>query len=483
MKLTRQLTGALGVGLWAGLMLVLAYPHDWVTLANAPVVLILVSSIYSLFLPLAASLAFSALAVLMFNYQMVPPVHTFHVDLHEHGILLVTMMAVSWLITYLLRRQKQIAALARQQSQRTLQLMQWSEKLREMDNPQELLPDLKLLLCVLARDCKHVTVGFSVNDMESMTSAQIQAFEACLKENKALGNGTGRYDNLDDLFLPMRGKSKAYGASVFVGGDLDFSEAVWVQDAQALLDQMGLACERRDNLFRAQSARESAQIQKTRSLFLTSIAHDQRTPLASIMTSASAILEQTDRLSKDDIRHYAELIQEESQQVARLTDNTLTLARLSGEQVQIPMQLESVEDMVAAVLQRLRKRKGLHLPTVKVDAGLPLVKCNMVLVEQVLDNLIDNAIKHSGVADSVELTVFHRQDEVLFQVSDRGKGMQGQYKLQGDEFRGLGIGLQLCHTVAQVHSGRLVFSSPADTGRGVIATFTLPFAPLQAKTV
>ena len=137
MKLTKQLTGALGVGLWAGLMLVLAYPHDWVTLANAPVVLILVSSIYSLFLPLAASLAFSALAVLMFNYQMVPPVHTFHVDLHEHGILLVTMMAVSWLITYLLRRQKQIAALARQQSQRTLQLMQWSEKLREMDTVSE----------------------------------------------------------------------------------------------------------------------------------------------------------------------------------------------------------------------------------------------------------------------------------------------------------------------------------------------------------
>ena len=449
MKLTTWLTSALGLGLWTGLMIVLAYPHDWVTLANAPVVLILVSSIYSLLLPLAASLALSALAVLMFNYQMVPPVHTFHVDLHEHGILLITMMAVSWLITYLLRQQKQIAALERQQAQRTMQLMQWSEKLREVDNPQELLSDLQQRLRNLAQDCKRVIVGFSATDMGPMSSAQIQAFEACLKDNKALGNGTGRYDNLDDLFLPMRGKSKAYGACVCVSGESDFSEALWVQDAQALLDQMGLACERRDSLLRAQSARESAQTQKTRSLFLTSIAHDQRTPLASIMTSASAILEQTDRLSKDEIRHYAELIQEESQQVARLTDNTLTLARLSGEQVQVPMQLESAEDMVAAVLQRLRKRGGSHLPTVKVNAGLPLVKCNMVLVEQVLDNLIDNAIKHSGAPDSVELTVYERQNEVVFQVADRGKGMQGQYKLQGDEFRGLGIGLQLCHAVAQ----------------------------------
>ena len=426
MKPTTLLTGILGFVLWAALMLLLIYPNDWVTLTNAPVVLVLVSSIYSLLLPLAISLGLSALAVLMFNYQMVPPVHTFHVDLHEHGILLITMMGVSWLVTYLLRRQKQIAALERQQAQRTLQLMQWSEKLREVDNPQEFLLDLQHMLADLAEACTQVMVGFSAAEVKSLSTTQIEAFQACLQENKALGKSTGRYDNLEDLYLPMRGKSKAYGVCVVVGGDVDFNQALWVRSVQALLDQMGLACERRDNLLHAQSARESEQIQKTRSLFLTSIAHDQRTPLASIMTSASAILEQSDRLSQDEIRYYAELIQEETQQMARLTDNTLTLARLSGEQVQVPMQLESVEDMVAAVLQRLRKRKGLHLPTVKVAAGLPLVNCNMVLVEQVLDNLIDNAIKHSGAPDSVELSVLQRQGEVVFQVADRGDGVQGQ---------------------------------------------------------
>lgn len=479
MRLDSLIFGMLGFGLWAALMLVLAYPHDLVTISNAPVVLILVSSIYSLLLPLALSLALSALAVLMFNYQMVPPVHTFHVDLHEHGILLITMMGVSWLITYLLRRQKQIAALERQQAQRTLQLMQWSEKLRELDKPEQLLSDLQQLLCGMAEGCAQVVVGFAATEVDALNAAQIKAFNACLQENKALGKSTGRYDNLEDLYLPMRGKSKAYGVCVCVGSEVDVNQTLWVRDAQALLDQMGLACERRDNVLRAQSARESAQTQKTRSLFLTSIAHDQRTPLASIMTSASAILEQTDRLSKDEIRHYAELIQEESQQVARLTDNTLTLARLSGEQVKVPMQLESVEDMVAAVLQRLRKRKTLHLPTVKVDAALPLVNCNMVLVEQVLDNLIDNAMKHSGAPGSVELLVLQQQNEVVFQVADRGQGMQGQHKLQGDESRGLGIGLQLCHAVAQVHSGRLNFSSPADSGQGVLATFALPLAAVQ----
>lgn len=475
MKLNVLSASVLGVTMWAALMLLLTYPHDWITLANAPVLLILVSSIYSLLLPLALSLALSALAVLMFNYQMVPPVHTFHVDLHEHGILLITMMGVSWLVTYLLRRQKQIAAREHEQAQRTLQLMQWSEQLREVEDPQTLLPQLVQLVRTLAENCRSVVLGFQEPELPAGTTLnklQLEGFQACLKENKALGKSTGRYENLDDLYLPMRGKSKAYGVCLCLGDSADFDGQPWVRDVQALLDQMGLACERRENLLRAQSARELAQNQKTRSLFLTSIAHDQRTPLASIMTSASAILEQAEQLSKEEIRHYAELIHEESEQVARLTDNTLTLARLSGDQVQVPMQLESVEDMVAAVFQRLRQRRQPHLPTVKVQAGLPLLNCNMVLVEQVLDNLIDNAIKHSGAPHTVELNVTRLDGEVLFQVTDRGKGMNAEQIALGDRSRGLGIGLQLCLAVAQFHAGRLVFSSQA--GSGLLASFALP---------
>ena len=87
--------------------------------------------------------------------------------------------------------------------------------------------------------------------------------------------------------------------------------------------------------------------------------------------------------------------------------------------------------MVAAVLQRLRKRKTMYLPTVKVASGLPLLNCNMVLVEQVLDNLIDNAIKHSGAPGSVELNVLQQQGGVVFQVSDRGVGMPWRKFTQG----------------------------------------------------
>lgn len=469
------LTGVLGGCLWAAMMLLIKYPQGWLSLSSAPVLLILVSSIYSLLMPLGWSLVLSALAVMMFNYEMVPPVHTFHVDLHEHGILLITVMGVSWLITYLLRRQKQIAEREYRQARRTLKLMRWSEQLREADDPHKLLPELHSLVRELASNCSAFALGFRAieypTDFE-LNPTQLEAVAVCLEDNKPLGCGTGRYESVDDLYLPMRGKSAAYGVCLLVGERTDFLEASWVRDVQALLDQMGLACERHDSMQRAQQARELANNQKTRSLFLTSIAHDQRTPLASIMTSATALLEQGDRLSKEEVRHYAELIHAESQQVTRLTDNTLTLARLSGDQVLVPMQDEAVEDMVASVFQRLRKRKQKHLPKVEVNSGLPLVHCNMVLVEQVLDNLIDNAIRHSGAPDSVVLKVLPGEDEICFLVSDAGQGMQTVIPGQGDQFRGMGIGLQLCHAVAKIHQGRLDFSSGPETG--TVASFCLP---------
>jgi two-component system sensor histidine kinase KdpD len=67
-------------------------------------------------------------------------------------------------------------------------------------------------------------------------------------------------------------------------------------------------------------------------------------------------------------------------------------------------------------------------------------------------------------------------------VADQGKGLQGQARLQGDESRGLGIGLQLCLAVAKVHSGRLNFSKPSDSGQGLMVTFALPLKAVQEKS-
>lgn len=463
-----------GICLWLVLIVILLEQPEFLDLQNAPVLLLLVSTVYSLFLPLAWSLLLSAAAVLLLNYQMVPPIKTFDVDLRAHGILLIAVTLVSWIQAYLLRQQKEIAIKEQLQTARTLELMDWSETLRGVEEVHSLLPRLYSLLKPHAHS-DQLALGFSSAIYPNnvvLTRTQQEGFSSCLSTNTPLGLGTGRHENQPDVYLPFRGKSKAFGVCILINHKSDSLEATWLTHAQALCDQMGLACERKDHALRAEQSRQSAQLQETRSLFLSAIAHDQRTPLASVITSATAILDQTALLSTDQIRQYAQLIVTEANQMARLIENTLSLARLSGQGVVLAIEPETAEDVVSAVFQRLRLRGAQHIPPVKVEPGLPLIPCNVVLLEQALENLIDNALKHSGRPETVEVKVYQSKQGVVFQIKDQGQGMNETSAPSSDRMRGLGIGLKLCQAVADAHHGNLVFETkPA---LGTVAKLTLP---------
>lgn len=470
----RILSRLAGVSLWLFLMIVLFDPPSFVDLQSAPVLLLLVSAVYSLFLPLFWSLLLSAVAVMVLNYEMVPPVKTFNVDLRAHGILLVTITLVSWILSYLLRRQREIAVKEHQQTTRTLELMNWSERLRAAEEPQTLLPNLhELLQTNLAH--QRVVLGFQdafFPDSIPLNSVQTEGFNACLSNNVPFGPGTGRHDNQPDLYLPFRGKSRAFGACVLIPEDPRSIKSHMLVHAQALCDQMGLACERKDNALRADKARERITLEETRNVFLSAIAHDQRTPLASIIASATSMIQQGGQLSTNQLKGHAELIVSEANQMNRLIDNTLYLARLSGQGVTVELEPESAEDVLSSVFQRLRARGSKYIPQVKVAKGLPLFNCNITLLEQALDNLIDNAIKHSGTPEGIEVQAYRDGSNLVFEVRDHGKGMSIQHDSPSDDRRGMGIGLKLCAAVAQVHQGDLRIENLS--GSGTVARLLVP---------
>lgn len=463
-----------GIVLWLLLLAVLLDPPEFVDLQNAPVLLLLASTVYSLFLPLFWSLLLSAIAVLVLNYEMVPPIKTFSVDLRAHGILLITITLVSWILSYLLRRQREFALKEHQQTVRTLQLMRWSEALRAADDPQSLLPNLYNMLREGLPNT-HVVLGFqqATYPMEArLSSLQLEGFLASLTDNLAFGPGTGRHENQRDLYLPFRGKSKAFGVAVVMQSGHRQLEQAELAHAQALCDQMGLACERKEHAARAEKAREQVSMEETRNVFLSAIAHDQRTPLASIITSASSMIEQIELLSPEQLKGQAQLIVSEANQMNRLIDNTLSLARLSGHGVVIQFEPETAEDVVSAVFQRLRARKSDSIPQVEIERDLPFVSCNLVFMEQALDNLIDNAMKHSGKPDQIQVRAYQENSTLVFEVRDHGNGMPAQSRPTPDGKRGAGIGLRLCETVARLHQGQLCIDSTP--GMGTIAKLKVP---------
>lgn len=308
-----------------------------------------------------------------------------------------------------------------------------------------------------------------------------------------MGPGTGRHEEQPSWYLPLRGASGAFGAALIrnaVGAGDERRDHV-----QALCDQLGAALERGAALRAAAAARQQAQDHALRNTLLTAISHDHRTPLATILGAASALHDQDQRLSVAQRRRLAATIVDEATQLARLTDNTLQLARLGQGGVELQRDWESVEEMVGTVLRRVRQRDPRHRVKACVEAGLPLLRCDAVLMVQLLDNLIDNALKHGGGDTPVEVMARRVGAAVLIAVRDRGPGVPSAQRMrifdtfqrgereavaEGGEERprpGAGVGLALCQAIARVHGGELRLRTRGNGGSSFEVTLPVDEGP------
>jgi two-component system sensor histidine kinase KdpD len=345
-----------------GLMLALDVHLD---LANQALILILASAVGAIWWgPWMSALA-TLVSVLAFNVAFVPPRGTLEVDLHHHGLLLVAMLSVSWIIAGLMARLRRLAV------------------------------------------------------------------EADLR-------------------------------------------------AQAERE--------------AAAARQQAQLQSMRNTLLSAVAHDHRTPLATIISAAGALHDQAERLDPVQRQRLSATILDEATHLARITENTLQLARLDAVGLDVSRDWESLEELIGSVLRRFRQRDPSHHLRARVEPDLPLVRCDAVLIVQLLDNLVDNALKHGG-GGPVDVTARRVSDRIVVAVRDRGPGVpaeasarifeafqRGTAPGRGDAApdaagnRGTGVGLALCRAIARVHHAEL-HVRPRRQG-GASFELSLPVEPM-----
>jgi two-component system sensor histidine kinase KdpD len=484
---------ALGGGVWAlAWMLELALDGH-LDLANLALLLVLAAAVASLWLPVWISAAACSLAVLAFNWTFVPPRRTFSVDLHQHVLLLAAMLAVSWIVAALLARQRALAVGEQRAADRARQLRTMGDALRDADDPLACAPVLQQALAALAggRACllvlREALPPFDDKGAAhwlGAPDAEVQAgLWLCTRQAAALGPGTGRHEDQSRWYLPLRARGAAYGAACLPGRE----DADLRTHAQALCDQMGLALERAEALREAASAREQAQAQQLRNALLAAIAHDHRTPLATILGAASALQSQDAQLSAAQRRRLALSIVEEVDRLVRLTDNTLQLARLDAPGLALALEWESAEELAGTAIARVRRHDPPRRIRARVEPQLPLLRCDAVLMVQMLVNLLDNALRHGAPDAPVELLVRCIDDQMLFAVRDRGPGVEPALRERIFEaFQrgsapasgGSGIGLALCRAVARVHDGRLVLRPRHHGG----SSFEC-FIPLQPQPV
>lgn len=458
-------------------------------LANLAMLLVLASALSSLWLAGWASMLVSAGAVLAFNWFFVPPKFTFTVDIYQNALLLLALLLVNWIIAGLVIRQRRLTEAARNLADQEVRLRQWGDTLRDASDPAAHAAALRMALEDATGTPVAVSVLRSIDEQTEKTAAlllgettdeQRSGLSLCVREGNAMGPGSGRYEQLADVYLPLRGRQVTLGAALITGLGGHANGLQLRPHLQALCDQMGGALQRSFITAQEQQAREQAQLQAVRNALLAAISHDYRTPLATIMGAASSILEQGDRMEADQRRRLADGIVEESERLARLTDNTLQLARLDAPAVTLRCDWESTEELVGAVLRRIRRRPDGSRLQVWVEPNLPLLWCDALLVSQLLDNLLDNGLKYSPADTLVELHAKYDSEFLVLTVSDRGPGIATSWQekvfevFQRGEIapstsnshvdRGAGVGLAVCRAIARAHHGELLLHARGEGG-------------------
>jgi len=231
----------------------------------------------------------------------------------------------------------------------------------------------------------------------------------------------------------------------------------------------------------ALQAHRHAEVERLRNALLSALSHDLRSPLANLVGAGTALRE--DALDPRERAELSELVAEEALRLSRLVNNLLELTRLEAGQLRVKPVPQAIDETIGAALIRLDQRlKGRPVRT-EVPEEIPLALFDPVLIEQVLVNVLENAIRYTPEGSPIDVVARYEDRHIVVEVSDRGPGVtagdekrvferlyRGNSALQGDG--GVGLGLTICRAVVTAHEGKIWLENRP--GGGATVRFTLP---------
>ena len=253
-----------------------------------------------------------------------------------------------------------------------------------------------------------------------------------------------------------------------------------------------MTCAMINQIRQQEKLRRENEKERMRANLLRAVSHDIRTPLTSIVGSASTILENRDRLTEPEQDRMLEDVREEAQWLIRIVENLLSVTRMSGEQTPISKVPEAPEEVMAEAVRKFRKRFLAVLVSVEVPEELMLVPMDAILIEQVLANLLENAATHGKTTTRIRMAVHREGDMAVFTVRDNGCGIPKERldtmfdglahhdeEVRSDKKRNMGLGLMVCRAIVHAHGGTMAADNLPEGGAEV--RFTLPLDDISSQ--
>jgi two-component system sensor histidine kinase KdpD len=447
------------------------------------------------------SLLTSLIASLTYNFFFLPPIYTFTITDPTNIIAFFFFMLIAILVSNVAARVRVQADTAIGRIRTTEQLYAFSRKLAGTATLDDVLWAtayqtalmLGVRVVVLLPDDGLLTVKAGYPPEDELDKADLAAANWAWSNDRIAGRGSDTLPGAKRLFLPM---CTGRGLIGVIGIDDDRSGPLLTPDQRrlldALVDQGALAIERVLLVEDMDRVKRTVESERLRSALLTSISHDLKTPLASVLGSASTMRDLGSSLSDIEKRDLLATVIDESERLNRFIANLLDMTRLESGAVVPNAALHDVGEIVGSALRRAGKILARHEVTLQFDADLPMLKLDAVLFEQVIFNLLDNAAKYSPTDTTISIRSFRDRETVSLQVADEGDGIPPDelesvfdkfYRAQkGDHVRpGTGLGLAISRGFIEAMEGWITAANRTDRS-GAVITVRLPI-PAETETL
>jgi len=447
------------------------------------------------------SLMATVAASLCYNFFFIPPIYTFTITDPTNVAAFVLFMVVAMIVSNVAARVRIQADTAIGRIRMTEQLHAFSRKLAGTATLDDVLWAtayqialmLKVRVVLLLPEEGLLTVKSGYPPEDELDQADLAAANWAWSNDRPAGRGSDTLPGAKRLFLPMRTGRGPIGV---IGIDNDRTGPLLTPDQRrlldALVDQGALAIERVLLVEDMDRVKRTVESERLRSALLTSISHDLKTPLASVLGAASTMRDLAGALSDTEKRDLLATVIDESERLNRFIANLLDMTKLESGAIVPNTALHDLGEIVGSALRRAAKILAAHKVELVLAADLPMLELDAVLFEQVLFNLLDNAAKYSPADTTIAIRSQRERDHVVLQIADEGGGIPSDelesvfdkfYRVQkGDHVRpGTGLGLAISRGFVEAMRGTISAANRSDRS-GAILTIRLP-VPVQTHAL
>lgn len=456
----------------------------------------------------SAAVSASVLSFFAYNFFFIEPRHTFTIARPHELFALLIFLAVAVVTGGLAGRLRDSANATRARAEATQSLYDFSRKLSgapKIDDVVWLVASQSAAIArgrsvVLLSKNGEVTLEGAWPPEDSLSTPDLAAARWAVSKCEPAGHFTPTMPSAIFHFRPMMSSKGSLGViGIACSDDEDSLSAATESALQSFADQAAVAIERTLLVEEAARMASAAESERLRSALLSSVSHDLRTPLASILGSVTSLRQLGDRIPKADQTELLTTIEEEATRLSQFVSNLLDMTRLEAGALDIRKDWIDVADVISGAVNRSRKLMPARVINLDLAETLPLVKGDATLLEQVMFNLIDNADKYSPKTSITAISATAKTpDMIMIRVSDDGPGIPSGslerifdkfYRVGGNDGRtpGTGLGLAIAAGVIRAMGGNISACSPINNGRGTEILIMLPASidatKLPASTV